>query len=206
VMVAFMDGDPDRPVVIGSVYNDEGMQSQSLPANKTQTWMRTRSSKGGAASNYNEVRFEDKKGSEDFILQAEKDKNELVKNNRTEKVNNDHTETIGNNFTSTVEQNRKVTVNKGDDSLTVKMGNETRTVEMGNIKEQAKLGKIEIEAMQSITLTCGQSKIHMTPFSISIESMQIDVKAQLMLNSQGLMATHKADAIMTIQGGLVMIN
>lgn len=198
VMVGFLDGDPDRPVVIGSMYNAEHKQVQGLPANKTQTWFRSRSSKGGGASNYNEVRFEDKKGSEDFILQAEKDKNELVKNDRTEKVDGKHTETV--------KLDRTATVTQGNDSLTVKQGNHTMTVEMGNIAEKASLGKIEIEAMQSITLTCGQSKIHMTPVGITIEAMQIDVKAQLMLNTQGLMATHKADAIMTIQGGLVMIN
>ena len=198
VVVGFIEGDPDYPLVVGSVYNGVNVPPYDLPANKTQTWFRTRSSKGGGASNYNEVRFEDKKGSEDFILQAEKDKNELVKNDRTEKVDGKHTETV--------KLDRTATVTQGNDSLTVKQGNHTMTVEMGNIAEKASLGKIEIEAMQSITLTCGQSKIHMTPMGITIEAMQIDVKAQLMLNTQGMMATHKADAIMTIQGGLVMIN
>ena len=73
VVVTFLEGDPDRPLVVGSVYNAEQMVPFALPANKTQSGLRTHSSMGGSAANCNEFRFEDKKGSEMVTLHAEKD-------------------------------------------------------------------------------------------------------------------------------------
>ena len=73
VVVTFLEGDPDRPLVVGSVYNAEQTVPFGLPANKTQSGLRTHSSMGGSAANCNEFRFEDKKGSEQVLLHAEKD-------------------------------------------------------------------------------------------------------------------------------------
>jgi len=67
------EGDPDRPLVVGSVYNAEQTVPFALPGNKTQSGLRTHSSMGGSAPNCNEFRFEDLKGSEQVLLHAEKD-------------------------------------------------------------------------------------------------------------------------------------
>lgn len=207
VLVAFVDGDPDRPIILGSVYNAEQKPIYTLPANKTQSGFKTKSSKGGGASNFNELRFEDKKGSEEINIQAEKDITLLIKNDRTETVKNNRTETVDGKHTETVKLDRTATITQGNESLTVKMGDMATLVKLGNISTKASLGKIEIEAMQSITLTCGQSKIEMTPMGITLTGMTIDVKAQMMLNTKGgLMAKHEAGAMMIIKGGIVMIN
>ena len=73
VIVAFEEGDPDRPIIVGSVYNAEQMPPYDLPANMTQSGIKSRSSKGGSPANFNEIRFEDKKGSELIFVHAEKD-------------------------------------------------------------------------------------------------------------------------------------
>jgi type VI secretion system secreted protein VgrG len=99
VVVTFLEGDPDRPLITGSVYNAENKPPYAYPANKTQSGLRTKSSKGGGADNFNEIFFEDKKGSEMFGIQAEKDHQILVKNNRMELVKAEsHVEVAGDEF------------------------------------------------------------------------------------------------------------
>jgi type VI secretion system secreted protein VgrG len=134
VVVDFLEGDPDRPIVVGSVYNAENMPPYSLPDNRTQSTLKSRSSKGGGTDNFNEMRFEDKKGSEEVYFQAEKDLNSLVKNDETRKVQHDRKVTIGNDDSKDVGNDLKLTVGLdrtasiAQDSSETIGGNETVTI------------------------------------------------------------------------------
>ena len=108
VIVDFLEGNPDRPIITGRVYNNANMP----PFNKTQSGMRSHSTPGGGPSNYNEVRFEDSKGKEELHIQAEKDQSTLVKNNQTITVNGDRTVTVSGNETISVSGTRSTTVTK----------------------------------------------------------------------------------------------
>ena len=77
VVVSFLEGDPDRPLVTGCVYNSTNKPAKALPANKTQSGIRSNSTKGGAG--FNEIRFEDKKGEEHMFIHSQKNKTEIVK-------------------------------------------------------------------------------------------------------------------------------
>lgn len=126
VFVDFIDGDPDRPIIRGSVYNEENLPLYELPAHKTVTTLKTRSYPKGSWDNFNELRFKDRKGSEEIYLQGEKDWNILVKNNkgqlvgrdevlrvgnnRTKKVGADQTVEIGSNHTETIGNDKSVTI------------------------------------------------------------------------------------------------
>ena len=142
VIVDFLEGDPDQPIITGRVYNAEQMPPYELPANKTQTGILTRSSKGGSAANANELRFEDKKGSEQVYLHAEKnqdievendethwvghDRKKTIDNDETTLVKHDRTETVGNNETITIGVNRTEKVGSNE-SITIG-SNRTKTV------------------------------------------------------------------------------
>ena len=84
VIVDFIEGDPDQPIIVGSIYNPQTMPPYDLPANKTQSGVKSRSSKGGGAANFNEFRFEDKKGKEEVYLHAEKDWTIMVENDKNQ--------------------------------------------------------------------------------------------------------------------------
>ena len=115
VMVEFLDGNPDNPIVVGSLYNADNLPPWELPKHKTQSGVRTQSTlKGTTLETYNELRFEDKIKEEQIYVQAEKDLDTLVKNNETRLVKNNRTTTIHNNDEKTVE--------KGHDYTTVKEG------------------------------------------------------------------------------------
>ncbi len=86
VVVSFLEGDPDRPLITGSVYNGQNMPPYTLPANATQSGIKSRSSKEGNDKNFNEIRFEDKKGSEEFCIHAEKDYKVDIENDATWRV------------------------------------------------------------------------------------------------------------------------
>jgi type VI secretion system secreted protein VgrG len=97
VVVDFIEGDPDRPLVVGSVYHAVNKPPYSLPADKTKSTIKTNSSTGGGG--FNEVRFEDKKGSEEFFMHAQKDLNVVVENDQTETVGRNDSLTVTGNLT-----------------------------------------------------------------------------------------------------------
>jgi type VI secretion system secreted protein VgrG len=127
VIVDFLDGDPDRPIITGRVYNADNMPPYTLPDNKTQTGIKSRSTKGGNPQNFNELRFEDLKGEEEVYLQAEKDLNILVKNDETRDVGHDRVKNVKNDETSTITGNRTEDVGK-DEKIAIH-GNRSETVD-----------------------------------------------------------------------------
>jgi type VI secretion system secreted protein VgrG len=110
VIVDFFEGDPDRPIITGRVYNASNMPPYALPANATQSGTRSRSSKDGNVTNANEIRFEDARGSEELFVQAEKDLNVVVKNNETSSVGVDSTLTVGKDRSLVVQGDESVAV------------------------------------------------------------------------------------------------
>ena len=117
VVVTFLDGDPDRPLIVGSVYHATNVAPYPLPDNKTRSTLKTNSTPGGGG--FNELRFEDKKGSEEVYLHAQKDSTIGVENDENHKVGHDQTLEVGNDRTKTVKHDQTVTV-EHDDTLTVK--------------------------------------------------------------------------------------
>ena len=118
VVVDFLEGDPDQPLITGRVYNAEQMPPWDLPANATQSGILTRSSKGGSAANANALRFEDKKGSEQVWLHAEKNQDIEVENDETHWVGHDRTKTIDHDETVHVKHDRAETVDN-DETITI---------------------------------------------------------------------------------------
>ncbi|MDZ7591855.1 MAG: type VI secretion system tip protein TssI/VgrG [Rubrivivax sp.] len=118
VIVDFLEGDPDQPIITGRVYNAEQMPPWDLPANATQSGVLSRSSKGGAYGNANALRFEDKKGSEQVWLHAEKNQDIEVENDETHWVGHDRTKTIDHDETTHVKHDRTETVDN-DETITV---------------------------------------------------------------------------------------
>jgi type VI secretion system secreted protein VgrG len=112
VVVEFLEGDPDRPLITGCVYNSVNMPPYDLPANKTQSGIKSRSSKGGTASNFNEIRFEDLKGKEELHIQAERDESTLVKRNQSTSVGADRSVSVGGNESYSVTGTRTSTITK----------------------------------------------------------------------------------------------
>jgi type VI secretion system secreted protein VgrG len=118
VIVDFFEGDPDQPVVTGRIYNAEQMPPWDLPANATQSGILTRSSKGGGYGNANAIRFEDKAGSEQLWIHAEKNQDIEVENDETHWVGHDRTKTIDHDETVHVKHDRTETVDN-DETITV---------------------------------------------------------------------------------------
>ncbi len=140
VLVSFINGDMDYPVIIGSVPNAAKPPNYNLPANKTQSGIRTRSTPGGNPDNYNELRFEDKMGHEEIYLQGEKDWNILIKNDKGQYVGHDETLNVRNNRMKTIGVDQTETV--GSNHTETIGANKTETVGL-NKTETVKINKME---------------------------------------------------------------
>lgn len=187
VVVEYLEGDPDQPLVTGCVYNADMMPPYALAANKTRTGIKSNSSKGG--NGYNEFGFEDKKGEEYIQLHAEKDYNLTVLNTETRD--------IAERFAASG-ASRTTVLHKGDDKLDVSAGSQTVNVAMD---QTISVGKtITIEADVQIEIKCGGSKIVMTPTQITIEAGGVlDIKAPGKASVDG-------GAMMTLKAGIININ
>ena len=184
VVVDFLDGNPDRPLVVGCVYNGHNTPPYPLPAEKTKSTFKSNSSPSNGG--FNELRFEDAAGSEEIYTHAEKNYTEVVKNNhnttvhncqtntvdvdQTQAIGQDQTETIGRDQSLTVEQHRTVKID-GSQSVTICGGSATA----GNTGSKLEItgdykvdvsNTIEIQAPTHILLTCGDSIIKMVPGKI----------------------------------------
>lgn len=234
VVVQFLDGDPDRPLVTGAVYNGKNGPPWALPGNMTKSGFLSRSTTGGAAANANELSFEDKKGSEKVLFHAEKDFVREVENDDTLDVGHDQTRTVKNNRTTTIsegndkttiekgnrtetiakgnetldisEGNRTVTLGKGNDALTLDTGNLTATIKKGNVVIKTETGKITLDAKQGIVLKCGESKVELTQQGIKISGAQVSLDGSSKTEVKGAILDLKADGMVKINGNMVKIN
>jgi len=118
VIVDFLEGNPDRPIITGRVYNAEQMPPYALPANMTQTGIKTRSSKGGTPANFNELRFEDKKGEEQVYVHAERNFDGVIENCETRSIGVDRSKTVGHDETVSVGHDRIESV-QNNESITI---------------------------------------------------------------------------------------
>lgn len=212
VIVDFVDGDPDNALIVGSVYNKQNMPPYKLPDNYTQSGIKTRSmssdgSQQGGSDEFNELRFEDKIGSEDIYFHAQKDFHRVVENDDDLKVGNDQTIEIQNNRTEAVKKgDETISVDKGNRDVTIGMGNDTLTIKMGNHFRKIDLGKSETEAMQSIELKVGQNSIKIDQMGITLKGLIIQSEGQIMIKSKAPIQQMNGDAMVMIKGGITMIN
>ena len=216
VIIEFLEGDPDQPIITGRVYNADAMPPCKLPSEKTKSTLKSNSSKGGGG--FNEIRFEDKKGDEQIFIHAEKNLDIRVKNDRFETViNNRHLhvekdkfEHVDNNRSETVDADHKEEIGKDrhlnvkgkeakeiTDSMSLTVKGDVIEVFKSNHSEETtsdyylKAKNVVIEGLENITLSVGSSYI-------AIESSQIEINAPT-IKVQGSSMTE-------IKGGTVKIN
>ena len=178
VLVTFLEGDPDQPLVTGCLYHKEHQVTYDLPANKTRTVFKTLSSPGGGG--YNELRIEDRKGAEQIYLHAQRDWDENIEHDQKIRVGHERHDTVEANSYSEfraeehliVAGNRKVEV-KPDDHLTV---GQTQHIKLGTAQLtragreiHLKAGqKMVIEAGVELTLKADGSFIKLDPGGITV--------------------------------------
>lgn len=163
VVVAFLDGDPDRPLIVGSVYNPLHMPPFDLPANKTQSGIRTRSTPGGSAGESNEICFEDARGAEELYIHAQKDRTAIVENDSAELVRHDRFDVVKHDLDATTKGDKREAI-AGNSSL--KVDQDCMADIAGNLGIRAdnihlKAGTIVIEADAISIRTTDKEFIHL---------------------------------------------
>ena len=221
VVVSFEEGDPDRPLITGAVYNAEQVVPYTLPAEQTKSTIKSNTSKGGAG--YNELRFEDKKDSEEVYFHAQKDHNLTIENDRTKKVLNKETNTIKSDRSTTIQEgNDTYVVEKGNRTFQVNTGNETHTDKAnfthevtGNYELKVQ-GNLTIDVTGSVTFKSGQAMTHETQMSMTNKAgmsmtnkagMSLTNEAQLAITNKGNASnTVESSGVTTVKGSLVQVN
>ncbi|WHQ72780.1 type VI secretion system tip protein VgrG [Methylorubrum extorquens] len=170
VVVQFLEGDPDQPLVVGTVYNKEYPYPFKLPDEKTVSGMKSDSTKGHGG--YNQLTFDDKKSSEKIDLRAEKDLDTVVRHSETREIGESFETPCGTPSRTTVIKN-------GDDSFKVESGNWKSDVAQ----------EVHIKAGTKVVIECGASKITMDPASITIEAGMIKLQGTALIEEKAPLIT-----------------
>jgi type VI secretion system secreted protein VgrG len=207
VIVSFLEGDPDRPLVTGRVYNGENMTAMAMPDNKTQSAIRDHSG--------NEIVMEGKSGSEDIRVNATKDTNVVV--------THDYNETVKTgNRTIAIQSGTHTETIKGDTKITVTTGGYTHYVAANQAQRVSKQtsvlastdADIYVQAATSIQLHVGEStlwmekggKVQIKAKDIVLDAQTISLSGQTSVETVGGQINSTAQATHTIKGALVKIN
>ncbi|HHK6155289.1 TPA: type VI secretion system tip protein VgrG, partial [Edwardsiella piscicida] len=231
VIVDFVDGNPDAPLITGRVYNAHQTPPFKLPDNKTQSGIQTRSTPNGNPEHFSLLRFEDKMGAEEVFMQAERDFRRRVKHDdeltvehdRRVTIKNDCAETVSEgNYLQSITKGKHTRVIEGDALTEVKSGNSTLQVNKGDHATTASAGSLHLKAGTAITLSVGSNRIVIDSGGVLIEGMNITVKGKQSIALSGLSVAitgtqsaslsssaeaEVSSSVMTsIKGGIVKIN
>lgn len=227
VIVEYLDGDPDRPIITGRVYNGNNKPPTELPSKAMVSGMKTNSTPGGGG--YNQITMNDTKGEESMDIHAQHDQNTTVLNNDTQSVGANRTVTITDDFKTTVtDGNTEHDVATGTALIHVKGSvtenfDDTQTTTVGkDITVESKAGKVYVKAATSIKLETGASSIEMDAGgNISIKGVNVAIEGSAtvsiaggLINSEatgvnqtkGAAVISEGSASNMIKGGIVMLN
>ena len=231
VIVEFLEGDPDLPIVTGRVYNADATPPYDLPAEKTKTTLKSASSKG--ADGFNELRFEDKAGSEQIFVHAEKDYHLRVKNDRLETILNDRHLHVTNNKFEKVDANRHEDIAishfekigtdhnidiggkqalhvKGSQSCGIdgdviyEIGGDTSEKFSGKMYTSV-TGDLVIESAASITIKVGSSSIAIDATGIALKADAITITGNNTLDEKSKAITVTGDTSVKVAGAQVKV-
>lgn len=205
VIVSFLSGNPDRPIITGSVYNAEQVVPYPLPDGQAKSAIKSNSSKGGAG--FNEIRFDDTKGEEELYLHAQKDmKVEIL---------NDRTTTVTKNLVMTVTEGDEThTLEKGARTVTVTDGQEThtvggeRTVSVTGDEKHSNEGAFTHEVLGDFTLKVTGKLLIDATGGVTVKSgadMQMEASTSL-TNKAGTALTNKAGTALSNEAGTALTN
>ncbi|MBL4294153.1 type VI secretion system tip protein VgrG [Vibrio fluvialis] len=186
VIVSFLNGDPDQPIVTGRTYHATNTAPYTLPDNKTKTVLRTETHQG---QGYNELSFEDQAGSEQIYLHAQKDFDGLIENDHTSVIKHDKHLTVENDRFTQIKNNQHLTV--GGESRESVTGNRTLMVEgslhvkIGSVwvnesgtEVHIKAGqKVVIEAGSEITVKAGGSFVKVDPAGVHLSGAGVNLNS-----------------------------
>jgi type VI secretion system secreted protein VgrG len=199
VIVDFLEGDPDRPIVTGCVYNGTNKPPYPLPGDKTKSTIKSNSSKGGGG--YNEMRFEDKKGSEEIWIHAQKDRNLVIEHDETKTVHHDRVKTIDNDETSHIKHDRTETVDNNE-TITIH-GQRTEVVDKDETITIHQNRTETVDKNETITISGARTETVQKDESITINGGRTETvaKDETITINGGRTETVAKDETIAINGG-----